>query len=263
MTHYPRQQAGRVLSFSEGQASSSEWRTSCWRCRSTGTAAQGGRAAFLSGDIPNHHSTLSRWPCLYTRGLPALTILCRCVRFTGSSVRPPPPAPRRLRAERSPQAGPRRPPLRRCAATPQGPGGRGALCRTAWRRCGGGRVPQQCRGCAVRSERSQVRGTRGARARQRPRLRRSPWEAAARAFWRPNRPGKVPRAFRTTCRCRSREAAGGTGPPLRSTPRQGGRRPPPSVRALAASAVPGAPVEPIHLPLGAEGSPGSGDGAAG
>lgn len=95
-----------------------------------------------------------------------------------SALRPlPPPRP-----HGAPPPSPTRchhPPLRRCSATSQGSWyGAEALCRTAWRRCGGGgSVSSECRGCAVRCEPSQVWGARRARAWQRPRLRLSSREA--------------------------------------------------------------------------------------
>lgn len=86
------------------------------------------------------------------------------------SSAPRAPAPSGAR-QRSPTRR-RRPPLRRCSAASQGswPGAEG-LCRTAWRRCGGGgSASWGCRGCAVRRELSQVRVCRASREAGRPLL---------------------------------------------------------------------------------------------
>lgn len=78
-----------------------------------------------------------------------------------SAARPRPPGAR----QRSPATRRRRAPLRRRSAASQGswPGAE-ALCRTAWRRCGGaGSASWGCRGRAVRRELSQVRLCRARR----------------------------------------------------------------------------------------------------
>lgn len=89
-----------------------------------------------------------------------------CPHPRGAAVPRPGPARRPHRAPPPSLTRRRRPPLRRCPVTSQGSWlGAEAPCRTVWRRCGGGgSVSQECRGCAVWYEPSQVRGACWARA---------------------------------------------------------------------------------------------------